>query len=196
MGKNDSVKGLVLASVFMECYLRQRELTVSELLASHLILDAHYGRRPHVLSNVLRRYRKLGLLYRKEDYVRGHPYRYNLTNKGFNRLSWMFQNSGRYLYRGADLLKPLGPALVFFLEKRKFENNIQDLRRLQGKLRASGRVDGIVRAAKAEVVVQGTESLLKARYNEAKLSVILIALHEKYRVQYQELGLRRFAMSG
>jgi hypothetical protein len=186
MGKDDSVKGLVLASVFMECYLCNRELTVSELLTADPILNAHYGRRPHVLSNVLRRYRKLGLLYRKEDYVRGHPYRYNLTKKGYSRLSWMFMNSGRYLYRGADLLEPLVLAFVFILEKRELEDNLRDLRRLQGEFRANGHADQF---AKAEASVQDTESLLKARYNEAKLSKVLITLHEEYKAKYQELGL-------
>lgn len=99
-GKN-SAKGLILANVFIECFLRERELTVSELLAADPILNCHYGRRPHVLSNVLRRYRELGLLYRTKDYVRGRSYRYNLTEKGFRRLSWMCQNSERYFFRGA-----------------------------------------------------------------------------------------------
>lgn len=194
MGKNDLVKGLVLASVFMECYLCERELTVYELLANHPILNVHYGRRPHVLPNVLRRYRKLGLLYRKEDYVRGHPYRYNLTKKGYNRLYWMFHNRGRYLYRGADLLKPLGPAFLFILEKRKYENISRDLIRLHGEeLGGSGRADAL---AKIEALLQKARSVLKARYNEEKLSEVLITLHEAHKVQYQELDLRRFAMSG
>jgi hypothetical protein len=65
MGKNDSVKGLVLASVFVNCYLRELELTVFELLDADQVLSSHYCRRPQVLSNTLRHYHKLGLLYRR-----------------------------------------------------------------------------------------------------------------------------------
>lgn len=125
MGKRGTAKGLVLASVFVNCYLRQRELTVFELLDADQKLSSHYGRRPQMLSNTLRRYYKLGLLYRRKDLVRGHPYRYNLTRKGFVRLEWMCLNSGRYLYRGKDLLEPLGPLIVHILEKRKMRCRVR-----------------------------------------------------------------------
>jgi hypothetical protein len=183
----NSVKGLVLTSVFMECYLRGRELAVSGLLESHPILHSHYGRRPHVLSNVLGRYGKLGLLYREKDYVRGHPYRYNLTEKGFKRLSWMVQNRERYLFCGADLLGPLRQGLIYVREKGILELKLRNTRNLRDQLAARGRVGD---SAAVEAHVQSMESSLKAGYNEAKLSQILTMLREEHKVLHQKLDLR------
>jgi hypothetical protein len=123
MGKKDSMKGLVLASVFFNCYLGVRELTVFELLDADQMSSSHYGRKPQVLSNTLLRYYKLGLLYRRGDFARGHPYSYNLTEKGFKRFMWMCKpaNSGRYLYRGKDFLKPLVPRIITDLKKMIYD---------------------------------------------------------------------------
>jgi DNA-binding HxlR family transcriptional regulator len=130
MGKSGSVKGLVLASVFNNCYLRDRELTVFELLDADPMLSSHYDNRPQVLSNTLRRYYKQGLLYRTEDPVRGHPYRYNLTKKGILRVCWMCQNSWRYLYRGHDLLRPIAILILQSLEKTTDNVKHQRIKRI------------------------------------------------------------------
>ena len=121
MGKKGNVKGLVLSSVFRHCYDHQRGLTVSELLANDPLLMAHYGRRPQVLSNTLRRYYKLGLLSRKEEVVIGHPYRYNLTEKGFNRLVWMATHHWKYFDGDKNLLIPLMEDILRIMENRRSE---------------------------------------------------------------------------
>jgi hypothetical protein len=176
-GKNDSVKGLVLSSVFIECYLPELDLTVSELLAAHPILNGHYGLRPHVLSNVLRRYKIQGLLYRWEEYVRGHPCRYNLTEKGFNRLDWMSRNSTRYLFCGKDLVSSLtqAGAFVHVWGKRQLEDQLRNERKLMGELAEAGRVPDFYEIG---LIVQSMEKSLKADYGEAKVSEILATLRE------------------
>jgi hypothetical protein len=130
MGELGIVKGLVLSSVFVYCYASGQELTVSELLNADQKLSSHYGRRPHVLSNTLRRYYKLGLLCRRKEPVRGHPYRYNLTRKGFMRLYWMFFNSEKYLYRGKDDVKPLGPLILEELKKIRDDRILKRIKRI------------------------------------------------------------------
>ena len=124
------VKGLVLAGIFMQCHLRQRILSVKELLDADFWLHYHFGKRPRVLSNTLRRYKKLGLLRRDKYSGRGCPYRYSLTSKGFNRLWWMATHSEKYLYRDIDIVKPLIPLMLLEMERKRNEIRLRNIRRI------------------------------------------------------------------
>ena len=114
-------KILVLASVFMKCYYSEREMTVLELLYFDPRLKSRYGKHPHVLSNLLGRYYKQGLLYRKRSLSRGRPFYYGMSEKGFKRLLWFVctPKFKSYFYEDRDLLDQLQYHLDHFVEKRK-----------------------------------------------------------------------------
>ena len=119
MGKNKA-KALVLASIFTNCFVPNQEMTVNQLLNADKMLRDFYDHRPHVLSNHLRRYTVQGLLSRDQDYRRGHPYYYRMTEKGFKRLLWMINNRKYYFFQGSwDLLKQLLEQIISFTERRK-----------------------------------------------------------------------------
>jgi hypothetical protein len=137
MGESDAVKGLVLASVFMNCYRGKRYLTVLELLGADQMLSSHYGRRSQVLSNTLRRYYGQGLLDRMKESAKGFPYCYNLTRKVFWRLEWMLIHPGSYLYRGRNLVAPLAQDITNVIREMKEDLILQNIERIRKKMKAN-----------------------------------------------------------
>jgi len=107
----------------MNCYVPQREMTAYELLDADPLLNSHYGRHPKVLSNVLQRYYKQGLLYRNQSPRRGRVFYYGITEKGFERLLWLLSNRRWYFFQDRDFLEQLSIQILHFLEKRKSAND-------------------------------------------------------------------------
>ena len=141
MGNNVKKPGfakmLVLACVFMRCYYWQREMTVLEFLYFDPRLKSRYGRHPNVLSNLLGRYCKQGLLYRRRSLSIGRPFYYGMTKKGFERLKW-FVNKPKfqsYFYNDPDFMVELLSRLISFVDKKE---------RLSIEMRGHGNLEEIL----------------------------------------------------
>ena len=122
-GKN-TAKSSVLAVFLQQNFLLRKKLTVNELLEADAFLRSRYGKKPHVLSNTLRRYQEQGLLRREEIHCRGHPFRYWMTDKGFDRLAWMLlpENREQYFPQGKWFIDLLLKLIVEELENRMKRN--------------------------------------------------------------------------
>jgi hypothetical protein len=112
----------------MNCYVPQQEMSVYRLLDVNPRLDSRYGRHPKVLSNLLLRYYRQGLLYRYQSRRGGREFYYGMTEKGFKRLWWLLYNRKAVFPKDKDFLEPLLERVIEIFEKTIAAQNERRLR--------------------------------------------------------------------